>query len=320
MQSELSRPFSHTCIDAGVDWITCTARGKDALRAFEAQGEGILREEMAAGVELQPAAIRDYTGYRVPGVITGKRRDDSIIILSGACAARHWHRIAPLASNVSRLDVQATVWTHGEQPALTRWYYQRVRRLPPMRGRPRSFSLIQTHPHGDTLYVGKRQSDYFGRVYDYAAAHAQGQPRTIWRYEVECKRLLAARHSRGLLGATDPRLASESLVHSWFMARGIQPTWTAGKSPQSEGVLLEETERDTLAWFESSLSKTVARAIRRHGLTAVLDALHLSGLVIPSSRKERNDYAYHATSVVHGEGDRRATRATDGNKVLVQGK
>src|SRR5215208_6729754 len=203
MQTAKAEPYSFDLISAGVDWITCTARGKDARRALQAQVEPILQQEASAGVEVSVARLRDYVGWKVPGVVYGTRDADDLCILSASHAARLWKNVALAATNVSRLDLQATVWTHGEQPALSRWYYQRVRRQKPSRGKPRTYSLIQTHPHGDTLYVGKRQSDCYGRVYDYATAHKTAPARTVWRYEVEFKRDMALRHSRALSNSDD---------------------------------------------------------------------------------------------------------------------
>jgi hypothetical protein len=292
-------PYSHTCIDAGVDWLTATCKlGTSTRNQFEQLGEAIIEGEREAGVEIKPASLRDYRGFRVDGVFSGRRSEDSILVVSGSHAPAHWASIARLASNVSRLDIQATVWTHGEQPPLSRWYYARAIRQPNKRGRPRSYSLVRTHPAGDTLYVGKRQSDYYGRVYDYATAHKKGPPRTLWRYEVELKRQVASAYSRTLLSSDTPRISAEQLVHRWYYGRGLVPTWALQESPHSEEVLIERSDRDTLRWFETALSKTVASAVSRHGLQPVLDALGLSGLVMVKSRKGGAAYASYAAPVV----------------------
>src|SRR5215203_14316 len=272
METSKAPPYLTTVVNSGVDWMTATCQPGDSRKMFDAEGNRILEEETAAGVEIQPAAVRDYVGWRAPGIFAGRRRADSMIVLSSSHAARLYKTVAQHSTNVSRLDLQVTVWTHGEQPSLSRWYYQRLKRAPPARGRPRSLSLIQTHPQGDTLYVGKRQSDYFGRVYDYASAHKQGPPRTLWRYEVECKRDLAARHYRALLGADDDRVATESIVGRWYETRGIRQSWITTGAPASQDVGGAERQRDVLSWFDTSVSKTVGGAIRRHGLVAVLDA------------------------------------------------
>src|SRR5215208_4099596 len=188
MQTAEVQPYSFTAIDAGVDWLTCTARGKDAREAMRAQTDAILQEESGAGVDITCAALRDYSGWRGPGYSIGSRRDDDLVVLTSNRAARQWKTVAQAATNVSRLDLQVTVWTHGEQPVLSRWYYQKLKRAARGKGRPRELDLRQTYPQGDTLYVNKRIGDNYGRVYDYASAHKQGEPRTLWRYEVELKR------------------------------------------------------------------------------------------------------------------------------------
>jgi len=280
METVKASPYLFDCVSAGVDWITCTARGKEARTGLEMASDGLLQKEAGRGVEITPARLRDYAGYQTKGIISARRADDSICVLKGANALADWQTVAQHATNVSRLDLQATVWTHGEQPALSRWYYQRVRRLPPQRGRPRSFSLIQTHPHGDTLYVGKRQSDSFGRVYDYSVAHKKGPPRTLWRFEVEYKRHLAAHHANSLLGKRVHTSDSEQIVHNWFGSRGVRPAWSPDQSSHLENVLPSKTTSSAMLWFETSVSKTIAREIRRNGVAAVIEALHLSQYVI----------------------------------------
>lgn len=287
MESQRLVPYHHTCVAADVDWLTATCKTGSNRLAFDSIGEAILDAERAAGREVKPAALRDYRGFRSGGVFSGRRSEDSIIVLSGSHAPPHWKTVARASSNVSRLDIQATVWTHGEQPALNRWYYQRAIRQPPKRGRPRSYELRRTHPRGDTLYVGNRQSDYYGRLYDYASAHKEGEPRTLWRWEVELKRLVAAGYSRTLLASSNVSTDIERLVHQWYQARGMEPSWAVGDLPHSEAPFIRKPDRDALAWIERSLQVTVAKAINRHGLPAVLDALGLSGLVIPKRKEDK---------------------------------
>lgn len=291
METDQALPYSFTCINSGVDWITATARLDASRSTFEDIWQGISRKETAAGVEMKPAAVRDYSGWRLPGIFYGERHDDSIITLSGAGAPAHWQTVARAADNVSRLDLQATVWTHGEQPQLARWYHQRLRRAPPKRGRPRKVRLEWELPYGETLYVNKRTSDAFGRVYDYATAHKAGTARTLWRYEVEYKRHPAASYANSLLDERVHPGAIESIVANWFDARGVRSTWLVNDSLRPAMVLGGEIERDVLSWFESSMSKTVAKAIRRYGVAAVLDSLHLSQYVIVKPEEEDSPYA-----------------------------
>lgn len=280
MQTAQASPYSFTAIDAGVDWLTCTARGKDERKRFLAQAESILQTDAAGGVEITAGRIRDYTGWKAPGVFVGSRRDDDLVILTSSRAAAQWKTVAREATNVSRLDLQVTCWTHGEQPHLARYYSQRLQRAARGKGRPREHELRQKFPQGETLYVNNRVGDNYGRVYDYAAAHKTGEPRTLWRYEVELKRRVALGHSAALLKLDDPRRHIETTVATWFEKRGVLPAWSLEESSHLENVQTPVKEKDILRWFDASLSKTIARAIRCNGVPAVIEALHLSQYVI----------------------------------------
>jgi hypothetical protein len=277
--------YSHDLVEAGIDWITATRPAGDEAYQFEQAAEDMLSEQREEGRSVSRATLRDYTGWRGESLFVGTRDQDSIIVASADVAARHWATVAHHARNVSRLDLQVSVWTHGEQPPLARAGYNRLKRLPPKRGRPRSFSLIRTHPRGETLNVGKRQSDAYGRLYDWSSAHKQATAATIWRYEVEFKRDYALGCARTLLSVDDDRAAISHLVHDWWRSRGVEPTWSATGTRLSNGHALEKPATDPLAWFRSSLSKTIAKQIKLHGLDQVLDALGLTSLVVSKRRR-----------------------------------
>lgn len=277
--------YHHTAIDAGVDWITATAPCAFEFERFREEGESLLDRERSAGREVRPALLRDYVGHRGEHLFFGTREEDQCIVLSGQRAALDWKSIAPHARNVSRFDMQVSVWTHGEQPQLARAGFAKLKRSPPQRGRPAEFKLTRTHPYGETLNYGKRTSDAYGRLYDWSSAHKAAEAATIWRYEVEFKRRYAAAHCRALLNADDPRTHTASVVHQWWSQRRVEPSWAVGESRFSNGALIKEPERDALAWLRSSVSKTVKRLIDQHGLEPVLLALGLSDVVEPLARR-----------------------------------
>lgn len=309
VQSEVS-PYSHTLIDAGIDWITATQEPGDGAYKFEQVGDDLLDEQKRAGRTVRPALLRDYTGWRGEHLFVGTRDADAIIVASADVAAAHWQRVAQAARNVSRLDVQASVWTHGEQPSLARYAYAKLKRAPPARGRPRSFTLIRTHPYGETLNVGKRQSDQCGRVYDWSTAHKQGTAATVWRYEVELKRREAHRVSSALLAHDAPREAAASHVHRWFSTRHVLPPFDVSgcRLPNESAMLC--LDRDPLSWFEQSVSKTVRKMIKLHGLPRVIVALGLFDMVEPRKEETRTDGSKPVGPLPHNA-DRRASRPSN---------
>lgn len=317
MNQVQTSPYSFTPVDANIDWITATAKAGSSGRSFRQVGAGIIDAERVAGREVKPATLRDYVGWRGDGIFVGKRASDALIITSGRHAPPHWESIAQHADNVSRLDLQVTLWTHGETPPLAREEWEHLRNLPPSRGRPRSLTLIQSHPHGETLNVGKRQSDAYGRVYDWATAHKAGAAATIWRYEVELKRLYAWRHSRALLGTTDRGRSIRDTVHAWFRVRGLRMPWSTMDSELSVQLGVLEMHRDPLAWLETSVSKTIAKAVRRHGIERVLLALGLSDTVRPVGGR-RKSVATDTPRAVPSNPRRRAARPVDTDGLSLQ--
>lgn len=281
MTTETAQGYSFTPHSIGPDWLTATAKRGLSGRAFREYGERLVDEERTAGGDVQPAVLRDYVGHRGKGFYFGTRPADRILIVSGPRCPPHFASIAEAASGVSRLDLQVTVWTHGEQPNLAIEAYHTLQRAPPTRGRPRKLSLIQSKPCGETLNVGSRQSDAYGRLYDWSSAHKAGSPLTLWRYEVEYKRHLARRVANMLLRGACATTVTGGLVHDWYHSRGIQPTWTIEDHSLASNRSTEARDRDVLDWFERSLKKTVAKAINRHGLNAVIDALGLTPHVGP---------------------------------------
>lgn len=310
MDAQTTGPYSHSIISAGVDWLTATRKhGEGALPFLEA-GNALLDEVRAAGGDIKPAALRDYVGHRGQGCFYGARPTDSIIVISGQRAPAHFAKVAQAASNVSRLDLQVSVWTHGEQPNIAREQYARLTKLPPARGRPRNYSLIQSHPTGETLYVGKRSSDYYGRVYDWSAAHKAGVPLTIWRFEIEIKRLPARAHSHALACDLDHSISVADYVFDWFVDRGLQVTWSKEDSEVKLQRPIAEKHRDTLAWIETNMSKTVARMIKQHGLQKVVFALGLGDMVRPFTEEEKRN-ACQSTWALPSKPVRRDSRTDD---------
>jgi len=304
--------YQHTPFSSGVDWITASAKRGLSGRSFHELQDEIIQTERAAGRDVSPAALRDYTGHRGEGWFVGIRKDSRLIIASGGRAPALWGKVAQTAHNVSRLDLQVSVWTHGEQPELAREAYQKMRHLPNTRGRPRALTLIQSHPAGETLNVGRRSSDSYGRLYDWASAHGKGEPRTIWRYEVEYKRDHAGACAEQLLAAAEPATLSAQLVHCWFNTRGLRPTFPIEESAYLKQLPLKDADRDTLGWIEASLRVTIAKQINRYGLPRVLDALGLSHLVQPIVRRTKT-HATDPARPVPPEAARRDSRAADGD-------
>jgi Replication initiation factor len=276
MKTQTIGPYDFSPCSVGIDWLTATAPHGVQWKGFRSVGNALLEQARAAGGDVKPAALRDYGGFRADGLFVGRRHADNIIRLSGALAACHALSVARQSRNVSRLDLQVTLFTHGEQPRLALHTYRALRRRARARHRQRTLTYVESHPRGETLYLGRRTSDFFGRLYDKASESKMGEPRTLWRYEVEVKRRKALALASRLLRVPNAATEIECYVRQWWAERGARPAWTSQEHAIISQLLIGEKQRDVLAWLTTSVSVTVRRAIDTYGLDVVVSALGLT--------------------------------------------
>lgn len=286
MQSIEQPVISHSIHSTGVDWITASANHGYSRWDMQQFADHQRQRFMDADVTIRPAYRLGYTGWEAPGFFSGNREGGTIVVASGGTAQEVFKSVVNVADNISRLDLQTTVATPIERPHLGVQAYQVLQGGSPSHVKVKNVTLITSQPEGETCSIGKRSSDNYGRIYDKATESGAAPPRSLWRYEVEYKRGVAKRIAVDLAGREAPQVVAGSLVHQWFTARGVIPIYTPPLLSCPQEPPGSPNGSDVLAWFDKSLSVTVARAIRRHGLRAVLKALHLENTVVPISKGE----------------------------------
>lgn len=313
MQAQIPYALFPT-ISAGADWLTCTSSPKGVSDALEDAAMAELYKEKAEHGQVRSALRLGFSGHQGDGIFCGRRDSLRMVILSGPRCTPLAKQFIPLATNVSRLDLQVTVWTEGEVPHLAEWSYKKLNGVAPRRGTPSKLLFIQGRPAGETLNVGSRVSDSYGRLYDKAAESKLGEPRTVWRYECEFKRAYAKRFAVALAEAERTETYAIGRVHEWWTKKGLQPSF-CNTGEQLDAVRpLMVPSRNVLTWFRESLQKTVSRAISQHGPEAVIDALNLSHYL------KAGDSDGNFSSRVDGHQPdicSDVTRAVDSKRVLV---
>jgi len=265
-------------ISCGPDWLTCTSRKSGVSNALQDWAMDQLAKEKACDGQISQARRLGYAGWKTSGLYVGERPQEVMVQLSGPRCSPLALEAITLSSNVSRLDLQVTVWTEGEQPALAEWTYKQLKERAAISYVPYAFSLIVNHPAGATLNLGRRVSDAYGRLYDKTAELGSEVPRLLWRYEVEWKRKSARRQAMRLLEQRCSPTHVCKQVHAWYTKKGVLPSFTVTSGRLSDGPTITAPTKDVLSWFRASVSKTVAKAINQHGRQAVLSALGLLDL------------------------------------------
>jgi len=266
-------------ISCGVDYLTATSKRRGVQNGLEDFGKSLLRKAEAARGQIRAASRLGYAGFRTDTIFLGTRPGDCMLQVSGPQCTPLAEETIRLATNVSRIDLQVTVWTEGESANLAQWTYRKLCDRPrrgPQEGR---LQLISGWPDGDTLSINRRVSESFGRLYDKTAEASLGPPRLVWRYEVEWKGK-AARYLATRLGeyGVHPPLVNK-LVHDWYTKKGVQPAFASTTHEYAFQPTVEDPSRDVLTWMRESLSKTITKATAKYGQRVVLEALGLAHLI-----------------------------------------
>ncbi len=258
---------------SGLDFLTATAREKDAIQNLYDYGEYVTRLEFQNGNERRPWRFLDYEGLHCGDASVGLRSGGCIVSLSGPIAHEHAPEIGRIADNVSRLDVQATfvapkgvaqylLKTERAANAFTKKWAKR----PTVR-------LIRVNKEPQTIYFGSRQSDNFGRIYNRERKTRCPDDEGLVRAEREVKGGLARRVFASLARDKFDAPAIAGSLREWYRTRGVALPFdvscaTTIVAPRR----VPDCER-SLAWLQVCVRPTVQRLIRRMGVEAVANCL-----------------------------------------------
>jgi hypothetical protein len=272
-----------------VDWITCTASHGTAYNQFCALGAALVRGEERLGNKTRPWGIPGYFGSA-----SGRGRfaigDTGAIVQVSSGLAQDWYSsLLSLANHTSRLDLALTVRAEDEGINYAKRWAEALGVWDTTKQRRYEVRLERVAAKGTTLYLGDRESEVFGRLYDKHAEAPRDYPGGSWRYEVELKDRRAEQMQAEIQesGLTAERMAA--IVVNRFRYWGIDVPYRVG----SVGVLASAprprvTTDTKLAWLATCVRPSVQWLRRRVGDRAVLAALGLEDYALPSQCAKLN--------------------------------
>lgn len=262
-------------LNAGLDWVTSFNADAFNVNLVAEYMEHIFDDLKSRGHHIARASRMGHVGRATEGAFHGFNEKRTLAILSSDLAREFGAGLIKVSQKTSRIDLQVTVDTCAERPVLSNATYYFATQSDKRRGRPRELKLTTTHPQGDTLNVNKRTSDAYGRLYDWGAAHKMGEKHRYWRYEVETKRHYCDSVASTINRGNDTQVVATRLVHDWWRERTFAPPFKPAAFSCLQDNDLTPPRPGVLAWFEDSVSITVARSIRDFGLQRTLKALRL---------------------------------------------
>jgi DNA relaxase NicK len=262
-------------VDWGVDWLTVTGTTKKSRSELENFGLRLMREETAYGNESRPWSFKGYEGWRSGAVEVGTRSDSSIVRIAGGLAREHFTEAYHTATNCSRIDFQATV-TNGVSPQ--EWIHRQFKRAyrwsKDFQKKPEVRMLWSNQGTG-TLYLNKRVSEQFGRIYDKGEQSLVPVFEGAWRAEVEYKGAMAFHQLKNLVGACDRRSYLYQSLHRFFNVRTCQLELNPANIQTIVLHRPASDERRLLEWMRKCVRPSVQRLIAAGRLQEVIDSLEL---------------------------------------------
>lgn len=260
-------------VGASVDWISMSSHAPSGVAALLRYRDVRSEELRDAGWTVKPWGGHGYAGVQFEQIRFASNRSSVLLQLSGERASRDWRGAVAHATNVSRLDLATTARPDPGASAVARDSYHAATAVANRAGRPIAYTLLTASDGADTLYVGKRASDQFGRLYNKGLQSKEAVWEGCWRYEVEFKRAMAKETAKALLAAPDEKLAVEGTCHRWFSARRVTPCYRPGSvvDPVTAPSAVADDER-WLAWVRRCVQPRARELAVRYGWRYVAEA------------------------------------------------
>lgn len=270
-------------MEAQLDWLTAGFDvGAKADRA-EAWAFARAQAEKRSGEREKPFALLGFSGWTVGRVRWGRRADAALLQLSGQLAEDYATTILAKADRVSRVDLAVTVRLAERDDLLGESTYAQAENHYDAHPKTAIPSIIQDGAGGCTVYVGRRTSDRFLRVYNKAAESiAGGDPIAIarypncWRYELECKGSAARPAALAAVRALDRAAHLQQYVYDYATDHGIRPAFGAvGNRVLEPGFRRRSDYGTRLAWLQRSVNPAILAMLEVGDRAEILDALGL---------------------------------------------
>lgn len=256
---------STVVLESQVDYLTVTTSSLHIGRRWEGHLNALQRAEGAAGYDKGYLNVGPYVGYRVGryGIaVTGQK---TLIQLSGEAASDQFSYFWKDHDTITRLDVAVTYRTpNDDREVAARAYVDVVahRTANPRAAMP---TLITNGDGGATLYIGKRTSSRFARIYNKQAecesrhdlAGAERYDRA-WRLELELHDVDAQAVGMMLSEAGTPGPKIRYYIGHYLTQHGIECPYDMSQTAELPRGFRRRSDRDTrLDWLGKTVKPTI---------------------------------------------------------------
>lgn len=205
----------------GLDWLTTTTEHPLRKISVTALASNWLSRRGLLGHKARPYASNGFVGEFCDGVTLAESSKAVLVRLSGECARDWGPLLLTRCDTVSRLDVQVTLRDHEvkrDWAHLVEVDIQDDKRIES--GMTKKLRMDDGQG-GVTLYIGRRISNRFYRVYNKAAETKGEYPDGCWRFEIEYKAARAEHWASRIRDTKSLNDCCRSIVASGFRDYGF---------------------------------------------------------------------------------------------------
>jgi hypothetical protein len=254
-------------LEAGVDWITSTARiGTEQSDRILHYGATLAQRRGKEGIYAQATRILGFDGFSIgKDIFYGQARTFSMLRVTGERADSAYREVHRPNDHYTRLDIQSTVWLpelHKAYPDNLYRIFMRQYDAETEKGSvPRA---LRDGKGGWTIYSAARTAKQMARVYNKYAETPETTYEGAIRYELELKDAYATDMAT-MLGYQGDFMEKYilSYLKLWFKRKGIILPYTirdAHISLLSVPHGKTDTERQLL-WLQRQVKPTVKKLI-----------------------------------------------------------
>jgi hypothetical protein len=289
-------------VDASIDWLTVTATKQERRLHFVNFARQLVKLENGRGGLERPWHWKGYSGATSNGVKWGTRQDSDILQIAGGTAGEWFDQAWTHSDNCSRLDLAATIKVEGKVSDYIHRHSEEALALKAEKGSGPSVSVIWSEGSPATLYVGRRESDLFGRVYDKGLESGDLAYDKCIRYELEVKGEPAYRGAARVHSAADRPGVIRNALWEFFTRRGVRPIYRCMGEPVRIANIRQPSDAATrLGWLSSQVAPAVKRLIAEGLWREVFEALELPHSLTEKFRLSHLAECGHHKDYLEGE-------------------
>lgn len=265
--------------DAGIDYIRLTTAEKpsqDRLRMFYLK---IANQDRIEGYKETRGGAFGFVGDKTRHALYGVKDGWTMLQVSGR-AAKHSYALAVPGNQCTRLDLQLTYQFEADSVSeAMEDIYMELNAAKHFAHRPRAITRVQAGYKTQTIYIGKRASDVFIRIYDKYEESGKEEHKDCIRFELELKGRVSKAVWKQLQENETTLPALLQMVASQCESMGVEmPKDNISEDtsliPSREKTPIERT-RD---WLNTMVPKAVQRVSNEFGHFATMRMLFQESL------------------------------------------